>query len=54
MLTKKRKKVLDSVKTHSKNQEYTPPLDKTRTKCPACGQKEDPDGRCRCVNEDAW
>lgn len=26
---------------------------KTR-KCYACGQKEDPDGRCRCVNKDAW
>ncbi|TSC78464.1 MAG: repressor LexA [Parcubacteria group bacterium Gr01-1014_33] len=26
----------------------------TRKKCPACGLKEDPDGRCRCVNRDAW
>ncbi|MBU4480738.1 hypothetical protein KKH59_00275 [Patescibacteria group bacterium] len=26
----------------------------TRKKCPACGQKEDPDGRCLCVNRDAW
>ena len=25
-----------------------------RIKCPACGEKEDPDGRCRCVNDDAW
>lgn len=25
-----------------------------RKKCPACGQKEDIDGRCKCVNKDAW
>ncbi|MEK7078952.1 MAG: hypothetical protein AAB929_02680 [Patescibacteria group bacterium] len=23
-------------------------------KCPACGKKEDPDGRCKCTNQDAW
>jgi repressor LexA len=26
----------------------------TRKRCPFCNQKEDPDGRCKCVNEDAW
>ena len=26
----------------------------SRKKCPACGEKEDPDGRCRCTNQDAW
>lgn len=25
-----------------------------RKKCPTCGQKEDLDGRCKCVNQDAW
>lgn len=23
-------------------------------KCFACGKKEDPDGRCKCTNQDAW
>jgi repressor LexA len=22
--------------------------------CPICNKKEDPDGRCKCVNKDAW
>ena len=26
----------------------------TRKRCSACGKKEDPDGRCLCVNQDAW
>ena len=26
----------------------------SRKKCPACGGKEDPDGRCKCTNQDAW
>ncbi len=25
-----------------------------RKKCPACRQKEDSDGRCKCTNKDAW
>lgn len=25
-----------------------------RKRCPVCSQKEDADGRCRCVNKDAW
>ncbi|HCA67510.1 MAG: LexA repressor [Parcubacteria group bacterium GW2011_GWC2_44_17] len=26
----------------------------SRKKCPVCNQKEDSDGRCKCVNGDAW
>ena len=26
----------------------------TKKRCSACGKKEDPDGRCLCVNQDAW
>jgi hypothetical protein len=25
-----------------------------RKRCPICHKKEDPDGRCQCVNKDAW
>ena len=25
-----------------------------RKRCPICHKKEDPDGRCECVNKDAW
>lgn len=45
---------LEEIKVDSPKTGVKPTKMLARKRCPACGKKEDPDGRCKCTNQDAW